>query len=70
MQVTKRGRMVDSAVRITIQTENDAFTGDNRGHEIARILRRLADRFETGAEPTKVMDVNGNCVGTVENVQP
>lgn len=51
-------------VRITIETGNAAFEDDPRS-EIARILRRLAEDFESGADPTLVRDINGNTVGGV-----
>lgn len=55
--------------QLTINTDGSAFcdeeTGDHApGAEIARILRRLADRIEFGGwleEP--VFDINGNRVG-------
>lgn len=53
------------SVTIKINTENQAFDGDT-GYELARILRGLADRFEEGGSPSKLMDVNGNKVGSVE----
>lgn len=31
--------------------------------DVARALRRIADRLEAGAEGGKVMDSNGNSVG-------
>jgi hypothetical protein len=49
---------------ITISTGNSAFEMDKHS-EVARILRKLADRFESGGEPSKVMDINGNKVGEV-----
>lgn len=52
-------------VRIEFSTDNDAFQG-RKGAEIARTLRELANRFADGDEPTKVMDANGNSIGTVE----
>lgn len=49
---------------ITIKTDNAAFA-DDPAPEIARILRRLADRLEAdGVAPERVLfDVNGNRVG-------
>lgn len=50
---------------ITINTDNDDCQND---HDIARILHKLADRIERdGLERvTKVMDGNGNSIGTVQ----
>lgn len=46
-----------------IKSNNAAFT-DAPGDELARILRALADRIESGAEGHFVLrDVNGNKVG-------
>ena len=50
---------------LEIETENAAFE-KTPGREIARVLRRLADRLEGGfacADGGKLMDVNGNSVG-------
>lgn len=51
-------------VRITIDTGNAAFE-DEPASEIARILRKIAEDFESGAQPTLVRDSNGNRVGEV-----
>ena len=55
-------------VTIKIQTENESF-----GHyytevcaEVARILEGLAEKIRYGGEPEKLLDVNGNTVGTVK----
>lgn len=55
-------------IAITIETGNAAFAGDNRGPEIARILRRLADEVggKGGYEGT-LRDCNGNVIGVVED---
>lgn len=52
--------------RMTIELSllNSAFE-DNPKHEIIRILRDIADRFERNQVPTVIMDVNGNEVGQV-----
>jgi hypothetical protein len=52
---------------ITIETDNDAFYPDP-GPELARILRKLADRLDGGelAESVRLMDYNGNTVGRAE----
>jgi hypothetical protein len=53
-------------IRITIDTGNAAFSDGNKGAEVARILRELADRLDdSGAEvlPVTLRDYNGNRVG-------
>lgn len=58
-------------VRVTIDTENDAFQGGNWGREVARLLRLAAQRVadEQKAAPrvfgyrVGLMDTNGNSVG-------
>ena len=47
--------------RITIDTENAAF--DPPESEVARILRKLADKAEGGEFDAPIMDLNGNRVG-------
>lgn len=53
---------------LTITTGNAAF--DDTGAELARILRKLADRLETEvtnrghADEGGLMDFNGNTVGS------
>ena len=52
---------------IEIATGNDAFYPEP-GPELARILRKLADRIETAApveleDAIRLMDYNGNTVG-------
>jgi len=55
-------------ISIKFDTDNAAFDGEDRGPEIARILRVLANRLEqrggvdAGAEWT-IYDINGNHVG-------
>ena len=57
-------------ITITINTDNDAFVGQE-DHETARILRKLADSIEQSHGPNncegmKLMDYNGNSVGVIE----
>jgi hypothetical protein len=54
-------------VTIHISTENAAFHPEP-GTELARILRELARSFERCSDgvPTRIMDENGNAVGSVE----
>ena len=46
---------------VTITAENAAF--DDRGMELARCLRVVAKKIESGTEDGVVMDSNGNKVG-------
>ena len=49
---------------LNLHSGNAAFEPDTAAHEIARILRALADRIEGGAEgPFTLRDVNGNKCG-------
>ena len=59
-------------VQITIETNNDAFTGSPQSDmEIARILKDLAKDFESGdlfagvRWKRSIHDVNGNKVGVI-----
>ncbi|MFV1943511.1 hypothetical protein VPH49_22105 [Pseudomonas luteola] len=56
-----------TGVRIEIdETGNAAFDDGQSGTmEIARILRKLATRFEDGGIPRAVLDTNGNTVGVI-----
>jgi hypothetical protein len=56
---------MEQIITITISTGGAAFEVD-KGAEVARVLRNLADKFEDGCEPSKTMDINGNAVGVVE----
>jgi hypothetical protein len=47
---------------------NSSFT-DDKNYEIARILKNLAEKIEEGYYPSKLMDINGNKVGSVEEVE-
>jgi len=46
--------------------DNAAFEDGEGKPELARILRRLADKVEAGDEPPFLYDVNGNKVGKCE----
>jgi hypothetical protein len=52
--------------KLNIKCENDAFYGEQKHAELARILREIADRLEEsgGLTGTVVRDINGNTVGT------
>jgi hypothetical protein len=52
--------------KITISMDNAAFEDGEGKPELARILRRLADKVEAGDEPPFLYDVNGNKVGKCE----
>lgn len=55
-------------VKIKFKTDNAAFEGEGQNIEIARILRKLADKIETSNQLTycPLMDINGNKVGEFE----
>ena len=53
-------------LKIEIKTDNEAFFEDNKNLEVARILEHLAHNLKMGYEPTRLSDINGNVVGTVE----
>jgi hypothetical protein len=55
--------MKPERITITIELGNDAMQNMD---DVARALKTLAERMESGREPTKIMDDNGNSVGTVE----
>ena len=49
---------------LKIKTDNAAFV-ENKGAEVARIMRELAKRIEeTEKDNGYVLDINGNTVGT------
>lgn len=48
---------------LEMDCDNDAFT-DTPGDEMARILRVVARRVEGGEFDGKLVDANGNKVGT------
>lgn len=50
---------------ITFDTDNDCFTSKPE-KETARILRDIAGKVEAGQTFGKVMDINGNSIGTWE----
>ena len=54
--------------KLTIACNNDAFYGEDKHAELARILREIADRLEEvgGLLGTTVRDINGNAVGTAK----
>jgi hypothetical protein len=54
--------MKPERITITIELGNAAMQDM---HDVARALKALAARFAAEQEPTKVIDLNGNSVGTV-----
>ena len=55
--------------KLEFETRNAAFDDENGGDandEIARILRSVAMKVEEGREKGRIMDANGNAVGTWE----
>ena len=52
---------------IKINLENEAFQSEP-SFEVARILQKLVDKFKSSGqlEDTRLMDIYGNKVGTVE----
>lgn len=56
------------AFRLEFKTDNAAFDDDAAGFEVARILREIADKYDSGVWSTNgpalpVYDVNGNRIG-------
>lgn len=64
MNESKRTEDEMSQIQITINTDNAAF-GDGAASEVARILRKLADRYDTNGLQvfTQLRDGNGNTIG-------
>jgi hypothetical protein len=52
--------------KIVITLDRSKIGDSGYEENIVYLLRKLANRFEDGEEPLKVMDINGNSVGTVE----
>jgi hypothetical protein len=57
--------LVESSFSVKFSTDNESFSGENRNNEIIRILRDIADKFESGRITDKIFDANGNHIGTV-----
>jgi rubrerythrin len=53
-------------VKIVFETDNAAFADGNSEAEVARILRKIADRIEHegGDLALPVWDINGNTIGS------
>lgn len=56
---------------LEIQCDNASFGEDaeERGIEVASILRDAADHLEGGAQELPLFDINGNRVGTATYVE-
>lgn len=52
--------------KLEFSTDNAAFEYSQGACETARILRKIVKRIEDGDFDGKVMDVNGNSIGTYE----
>lgn len=52
--------------RLTIETNNDAFTNGRKPIELARLLNVVAKRIRNGETEGQVRDANGNTVGRFE----
>lgn len=49
--------------KLTINTDNAAFEGEDRDAEIARILHHIGERLSRGTTQGRAIDSNGNTVG-------
>ena len=63
MAKTKR----NTQILIRLSTDNAAFEDDNRGVEVARILRKIADEYESVGcnQCARLYDCNGNRTGEI-----
>ena len=62
-----------TTLKISINTDNSAFEGENLGSEISRILKSYANAIESVIDPdtsweleTRLRDINCNSVGQVK----
>ena len=55
-------------INIKIFTGGAAFE-DDYTFETVRVLRELADRIETGSEPSSINDINGNKCARIEYIE-
>lgn len=53
-------------VNVEFDTNGAAFDAECFAMEVARILRRVADRVERGEDGGTCVDINGNSVGAWE----
>ena len=56
--------MTINRMNINLGMENSAFE-DDKWEEVARILKRIADRISKDDLPYLLIDSNGNSVGTI-----
>lgn len=54
--------------KLEITCENDAFVED-RGEEVARILKKVLEGLEWGSGSGRLRDINGNTVGKFHFVE-
>jgi hypothetical protein len=50
-------------VKISFETDNDAFVGKRLRTEVVRVLEEIIGKIKGGREGGFVMDVNGNSTG-------
>lgn len=50
--------------KLSFKTGNVAFEDGNKEQEIARILEEIANKILNGYDSGKVMDINGNSIGS------
>jgi hypothetical protein len=65
--VTKFKKEAVKMVNVKINTGGSAFRNEDETldtNEIVRLLRQTAQKIENGYEDGKIMDINGNSVGT------
>lgn len=61
---------MNNQIKITINTDNDAFQDNNLTSEVNRILNEAMNRidldgFMATGESVKLRDINGNAVGSI-----
>jgi len=49
--------------KMELETDNAAFDDGERMHEVARILREVAERIESGTVEAGIFDANGSRAG-------
>ena len=49
--------------KMKIETDNAAFDDGERMHEVARILREVADKIDAARMGGTILDGNGNSIG-------
>ncbi len=58
-------KAAEDMFKLTFKTDNAAFEED-KSIEVARILRDVATKIETGKTSGKIFDINGNSIGRFE----